>query len=108
MNKYMKDTSHIQSNSQKSCAKKRDYRLVIDGKYNMKAIMQRAWALMKVYPTIYTLKSALHESWIDANLAMEDYNYQQNIKPCLPKKGLSLTGLYANPVGDMANGYATR
>lgn len=104
----MKDTSHIQSNSQKSCAKKRDYRLVIDGKYNMKAIMQRAWALMKVYPTIYTLKSALRESWIDANLAMEDYNYSQNIKPCLPKKGLSLTGLYANPVGDMANGYATR
>lgn len=104
----MKNNSSIQQNSKEKLSQKRDYRLVVDGKYNMKAIMQRAWAIMKVYPTIYTLKSALHESWIDANLAMEDYNYSQNIKPCLPKKGLSLTSLYANPVGDMANGYATR
>lgn len=104
----MKNNSSIQQNSKEKLSQKRDYRLVVDGKYNMKAIMQRAWAIMKVYPTIYTLKSALRESWIDARLAMEDYNYQQNIKPCLPKKGLSLTGLYANPVGDMAKGYATR
>lgn len=104
----MKKNSSLQQNSKKKQSQKRDYRLVVDGKYNMKAIMQRAWAIMKVYPTIYTLKSALRESWIDAQLAMENYNYQQNIKPCLPKKGLSLTSLYANPVGDMANGYATR
>lgn len=104
----MKKNSSLQQNSKKKQSQKRDYRLVVDGKYNMKAIMQRAWAIMKVYPTIYTLKSALHESWIDANLAMEDYNYSQNIKPCLPKVGLTMKSLYANPVGDMANGYATR
>lgn len=45
----MNNSSHIQSNSNKSCARKRDYRLVVDGKYNRKAIMQRAWAFMKVY-----------------------------------------------------------
>lgn len=108
MNKYMNKISHIQSNSKKSCAKKRDYRLIVDGKYNQKAIMQRAWAFMKVYKGIYTLKSALRQAWIDAQLAMEDYNYSQNIKPCLPKEGLTMGSLYANPAGDMANGYATR
>lgn len=87
--------------------KKRDYRLVVDGKYNRKAIMQRAWAFMKVYKG-YTLKSALRQAWIDAILAMEDYNYSQNIKPRLPKSGLTMKSLYANPTGDMANGYATR
>lgn len=40
INKYMNNSSHIQSNSNKSCARKRDYRLVVDGKYNRKAIMQ--------------------------------------------------------------------
>ena len=80
----MNNSSHIQSNSNKSCARKRDYRLVVDGKYNRKAIMQRAWAFMKVYKG-YTLKSALRQAWIDAILAMEDYNYSQNIKPHLPK-----------------------
>ena len=107
INKYMNNSSHIQSNSNKSCARKRDYRLVVDGKYNRKAIMQRAWAFMKVYKG-YTLKSALRQAWIDAILAMEDYNYSQNIKPRLPKSGLTMKSLYANPTGDMANGYATR
>ena len=69
--------------------------------------MQRAWAFMKVYKG-YTLKSALRQAWIDAILAMEDYNYSQNIKPHLPKSGLTMKSLYANPTGDMANGYATR
>ena len=72
-----------------------------------KAIMQRAWAFMKVYKG-YTLKSALRQAWIDAILAMEDYNYSQNIKPRLPKSELTMKSLYANPTGDMANGYATR
>lgn len=107
INKYMNNSSHIQSNSNKSCARKRDYRLVVDGKYNRKAIMQRAWAFMKVYKG-YTLKSALRQAWIDAILAMEDYNYSQNIKPRLPKSELTMKSLYANPTGDMANGYATR
>lgn len=107
INNYMNNSSHIQSNSNKSCARKRDYRLVVDGKYNRKAIMQRAWAFMKVYKG-YTLKSALRQAWIDAILAMEDYKYSQNIKPRLPKSGLTMKSLYANPTGDMANGYATR
>ena len=92
----MNNSSHIQSNSNKSCARKRDYRLVVDGKYNRKAIMQRAWAFMKVYKG-YTLKSALRQAWIDAILAMEDYNYSQNIKPRLPKSELTMKSLYANP-----------
>jgi hypothetical protein len=62
---------------------------------------------MKVYKG-YTLKSALRQAWIDAILAMEDYNYSQNIKPRLPKSELTMKSLYANPTGDMANGYATR
>ena len=103
----MNNSSHIQSKSNKRCARKRDYRLVVDGKYNRKAIMQRAWAFMKVYKG-YTLKSALRQAWIDAILAMEDYNYSQNIKPRLPKSELTMKSLYANPTGDMANGYATR
>ena len=104
----MKNSLDIQQNSKKKHSQKRDYRLVVDGKYNMKAIMQRAWAFMNFYKGIYTLKSALRQAWIDAQLAMEDYNYSQNIKPCLPKPGLTMKSLYANPVGDMANGYATK
>ena len=104
----MKNSSSFQQNSKKKQSQKRDYKLVVDGKYNQKAIMQRAWAFMKVYKGIYTLKSALQQAWIDALLAMEDYNYSQNIKPCLPKEGLTMRSIYANPAGDMANGYATR
>lgn len=104
----MNKISHIQSNLKKSCIGKRDYRLVVDGKYNLKAIMQRAWAFMKVYPILYDQKYALRSAWIDAQLAMEDYNYTVNIEPYLPTKTLPLRSLYSNPVGDMAMGYATK
>lgn len=104
----MNKNSHIQSELEKSRTKKRDYRLVVDGKYNHKAIMQRAWAYMNVYPSVYTYKSALEASWIDAILKMEDYNYERYIAPYLPSKTLSLKSLYSNPVGDMAMGNATK
>lgn len=48
----------------------RDYQLVREGKFNMKAIMQRAWCYVKNYR--YSLKSALKKSWVDARIAMED------------------------------------
>ncbi|MFR2069321.1 MAG: hypothetical protein ACLS4S_03660 [Bacteroides nordii] len=50
--------------------KKRDYRLVIGGKYNMKAIMQRAWVYVRNYN--YSLKSAMRMSWADARDKMKD------------------------------------
>lgn len=40
--------------------KNRDYRLVVEGKYNMKAIMQRAWIYVRNYG--YSLKAALKTS----------------------------------------------
>ena len=48
--------------------KNRDYALVRNGKYNMKAIMQRAWLYVRQYG--YSLKSALRTSWVDARLKM--------------------------------------
>lgn len=82
--------------------KKRDYRLVVDGKYNMKAIMQRAWSYVRNYG--YSLKSALRTSWVDASLKMDEYKGSLSAKPLFPKKNLSLSDLYSNPVGNMANG----
>lgn len=55
----------------------RDYSLVKDGKYNMKAIMQRAWIYVRKYG--YSLKSALRTSWVDARLAMDEY--LESLKP---------------------------
>ena len=51
--------------------KDRDYSLIKDGKYNMKAIMQRAWVYVRNYG--YSLKSALRISWADSRLAMDEY-----------------------------------
>ena len=42
---------------------KRDYRLVIDGKYNRKAIIQRAWIYVRNYN--YSLNFAMRMSWAD-------------------------------------------
>ena len=55
----------------------RDYELVKDGKYNMKAIMQRAWVYVRQYG--YSLKSALRTSWVDARLKMDEY--VESLKP---------------------------
>ena len=60
--------------------KARDYRLVVDGKYNMKAIMQRAWAYMKQNKdlTWYSFAKALKDAcaWVDASLKMDKYKAQ--------------------------------
>ena len=55
---------------------KRDRRLVSDGKYNMKAIMQRAWSYKNdLLCTQYRndFKGALKAAWADARLAMDDH-----------------------------------
>lgn len=58
--------------------KARDYRLVVDGKYNMKAIMQRAWAYVKQNKdlTLYSFAKALKDAWVDASLKMDEYKAQ--------------------------------
>ena len=54
--------------------KKRDYELVKNGKYNRRAIMQRAYVYMRNYN--YSLSSALKTAWCDAHFrqAMIDLN----------------------------------
>ena len=58
--------------------KARDYRLVVDGKYNRRAIMQRAWAYMKKNKAFkwYSFAKALKDAWVDASLKMDDYKAQ--------------------------------
>lgn len=60
--------------------KARDYKLVKDGKYNMKAIMQRAWVYMKQNKAFkwYSFAKALKDAWVDASLKMDDYKAQVN------------------------------
>lgn len=53
---------------------KRDYNLVVDGKYNRRAIMQRAYVYVRNYK--YSLSSAMKMAWCDAHLKMDDYLYQ--------------------------------
>ena len=67
---------------------KRDYRLVIDGKYNRKAIIQRAWIYVRNYN--YSLNFAMRMSWADAQIKKEKGLF-------LPIKNLSL--------GDIAAGF---
>ena len=50
--------------------KKRDYELIRDGKFNMRAIMQRAWAYVKV--DRISFKVALKNAWADAKIKMDD------------------------------------
>ena len=64
--------------------KKRDYSLVRDGKYNMRAIMQRSWAEMKWNSHLkwFSFSRALKNAWAAAREAMEEY--QDSIKPQEP------------------------
>lgn len=88
--------------------KNRDYRLVVDGKFNMKAIMQRAWVYVRNYG--FSFNSSLHISWADARVALNDYHRELRFNEAVengtlfPKKNLSLSDLYSNQFGDMANG----
>ena len=59
---------------------RRDYELVKNGKYNMTAIMQKAWAYKNnPFCTQYRndFKGALGEAWADARLAMDEFKALQ-------------------------------
>ena len=56
--------------------KERDYRLVIDGKFNRKAIMRRAWSIVRCDKRVgikTTFASALRQAWNDARVKMDLY-----------------------------------
>lgn len=56
--------------------KARDYRLVIDGKFNKVAIMQRAWSIVRCDKRVgikTTFASALRQAWNDARVKMDLY-----------------------------------
>lgn len=74
--------------------KNRDYALVKNGKYNMKAIMQRAWVYVRQYG--YSLKSALRTSWVDARLAMDEYVESLKPKAIESKQGNVLKAFFAD------------
>lgn len=74
--------------------KDRDYSLIKDGKYNMKAIMQRAWVYVRNYG--YSLKSALRTSWADSRLAMDEYVASLNPRTIEPKQGNVLKAFFAD------------
>ena len=74
--------------------KDRDYSLIKDGKYNMKAIMQRAWVYVRNYG--YSLKSALRISWADSRLAMDEYVESLKPKAIESKQGNVLKAFFAN------------
>lgn len=92
---------------------KRDYELIINGKYNTRAIMQRAWAYVKAYKAIYNLASALKQAWNDAKVKMKDWNDDQKFSSSI-ENGTCFNGnlrvhdLYSDPAGSMAMGYVTK
>jgi len=69
--------------------KTRDYELVRNGKYNMKAIMH-------VHKYGYSLKSALRTSWVDARLKMDEYVASLNPRTIEPKQGNVLKAFFAD------------
>lgn len=107
--KSMDKKAYNKESSRKNISEKRnkrDYRLVVDGYYNRKAIMQRAWVYVRNYK--HSLKSAIKTSWCDAQLKMDEYKRSLSSGPIFPRKNLSLSDLYSNPMGDMTMGYATK
>lgn len=107
----MNNSAHNQPISKKSSSSKRDYNLIIGGKYNLKAIMQRAWAYVRMYSNVYTFKSALKQSWCDARLKLEEYYGELRFNEALdngtlfPEKDICL---YSNPCGNLAMGYVCK
>lgn len=70
--------------------KKRDYSLVKDGKYNMRSIMQKAWAEMKWNSHLkwFTFSRALKNAWSAAYSAMDEYLDSEKPKePARSKQG---------------------
>lgn len=61
--------------------------LIINGKYDMKAIMKRAWCYKNnPFNTTYRndFQGALKEAWVDAKLEMDAYKVSLNAKPVKP------------------------
>lgn len=81
---------------------KRDYRLTIEGKFNMRAIMQLTRAYRVNYR--YSKSEALKNAWADARFYKQEKELEA-MPVNFPRKSISL---YANPKGDMAMGIATR
>lgn len=98
----MQKLSKIQANPKKS---PRDYRLIVDGKYNRRAIMQRAYAYIINYPKIYTFKQALKEAWSDARFKKKEEERFKDYKPSF-NPNVRMIDLYWSR--DMKAGYATR
>jgi len=55
--------------------KRRDYKLVRDGKYNRTAIMQQAWAYVRMCN--YSYENALQEAWNHARQKMKLIRWQE-------------------------------
>lgn len=76
--------------------KKRDYALVKDGKYNMTAIMQKAWAYKNdLFCTLYrkNFRGALKAAWSDAIVEMDSYKHSLIRKP-IEKEGNVLRSFF--------------
>jgi hypothetical protein len=75
---------------------KRDYELVKNGKYNMRAIMQRAWAYMKQNKSLkwYSFAMALKSAWADAILKMDEYKSSLVKSEPIQKNGNVLRNLF--------------
>lgn len=76
---------------------KRDKELVKNGKYNLRAIMQRAWAYKNdMFCTMYRndFKGALKAAWADARLAMDEYKAQLKTVEPVKKQGNVLRDLF--------------
>ena len=77
----MNKIANIQPKREKSNSKKRDYRLIVDGKYNLKAVMQRAYAEMKWNGHyLKTFSNALKEAWIAAVIAIDEHKADQSMR----------------------------
>ena len=75
--------------------KARDYRLVVNGKYNRVAIMQRAWAIVRTNKRVgivYTISEAIHQAWNDAKVDMDNYKISQ--KPYEINRNLQLSDFW--------------
>lgn len=73
--------------------KARDYRLVVNGKYNRVAIMQRAWAIVRTNKRVgivYTISEAIHQAWNDAKVDMDNYKISQKSDEIKPHRVLPL------------------
>lgn len=96
----MKSSAKNQSNKRKS---NRDYNLIVNGKFNRRAIMQRAYAILHTY-SFYTFERALKQAWQDAKYAMEEELKFKDWQPQFAQR--SMNELYCTR--DMQKGYATR